>query len=906
MERHRDRRAAGLVPLADQEALAVRRRQVAESRRVPEGQDAGKQRARRAEGERTGDALDGDRCQRAVLRPVEELPPVASPARHITAAGRHLPERSARRDRLQEDLAMPGERRGIGEIAPVGRELGAIVHLWRAREGDRLRAIGERQEPELGVPVVAVDQVAPVGRPVPEKDLAFARVERLLGAGAIQASTADLVPPLAGAILGRVGELGAVGRPDRKGPAGSVAEGESRGCAAGHRLQPDVPAHGVVTMPVGQGPVVGGELETAQGEPAGQRRDRPPCAVEPADDFAFDGELGMDENAVRCDRERAVPGVAGGTDPQAERKRLADRAETFGVESPRRQETLAAGEQIAGAVRCRRGGVERILRPVEHAQRRRAVEIADVHASLRGRSREAHEEETASVRQELRVAVLARRGRTNDPGKRDRLAAPVADPEESLFAEAIAEDDRAVGRPGAAAGVRRVAELLDGTAVAGDAAQLVVREEAERAAVGGEERIGRAAGSSERACLEGVERAHPDLSLGDDGEEAAVRGELEVVGIDTAAGARSRPVQLEAHRGDGGRGRLAADEPGEERDGERDCHGRRACGDNPGQPRRLRPGGDRRRLGVARGSGSDLLQHDARIGDVVQAVLRIALEAAAQELADRRRRLRGQPRKIDLRLEHSGEGLGDAVAAEQRAAGEHLVEHYAERPDVRPLVDRLSLRLLRRHVGRRAENHAQLRAVDRGEGWRIHDRWRARQVRRGSGTGGRLHRLGQPEIEDLGLSLTGSFYVLGLEIAVDDPFLVRLFERLRDLQRERKALSKGKRPLFEALGERRTGDELHDEGVRGSAGLEAVDLGDVGVVELCQQLRFAFESGETLFVLGEGCGQDLDRHFALQARVGGAVDLPHAAFADLGGDLVGADSLADQGANPIRLPLAWG
>ena len=257
--------------------------------------------------------------------------------------------------RLQEDLAMPGERRGVGEIAPVGRELGALVDLRRAREGDRFRALGEGKEPELGVPVVGVDQVASVGRPVPEKDLALVRVERLLGAGAIQAPSADLVPPLAGAILGRVGDLGTVGRPRRKGPAGSVAEGEARGRAAGHRLQPDVAAHGEIAMPVGQGPFVGGELEAAQGEPAGHRRDRPACAVEPADDLAFDGELGMDENAVRGDRERAVPGVAGGTDPQAERKRLADRAETFGVEPPCRQESLAAGEQVAGAVRCRAG-----------------------------------------------------------------------------------------------------------------------------------------------------------------------------------------------------------------------------------------------------------------------------------------------------------------------------------------------------------------------------------------------------------------------------------------------------------------------------------------------------------------------------------------------------------------------
>ena len=114
---------------------------------------------------------------------------------------------------------------------------------------------------------------------------------------------------------------------------------------------------------------------------------------------------------------------------------------------------------------------------------------------------------------------------------------------------------------------------------------------------------------------------------------------------------------------------------------------------------------------------------------------------------------------------------------------------------------------------------------------------------------GRIHRLGQPEVEDLGFSFTGSFYVLGLEVAMDDPLLVGLFERLRDLQRERKAFSKGKRPGFEAFGERRAGDELHDEGVRLAAGLEAVDLGDVGVVELREELRFALEPRQALLVL---------------------------------------------------------
>ena len=117
-------------------------------------------------------------------------------------------------------------------------------------------------------------------------------------------------------------------------------------------------------------------------------------------------------------------------------------------------------------------------------------------------------------------------------------------------------------------------------------------------------------------------------------------------------------------------------------------------------------------------------------------------------------------------------------------------------------------------------------------------------------------------------------------------------ERLRDLQRERKAFSKGKRPRFEALGERRTFHELHDEGVGRAAGLEAVDLGDIGVIELGEELRFALESRQALLVFRERRGQHFDRHLALQARVGGAVDLPHAALAELGGDLVGAEAAA--------------
>jgi len=53
--------------------------------------------------------------------------------------------------------------------------------------------------------------------------------------------------------------------------------------------------------------------------------------------------------------------------------------------------------------------------------------------------------------------------------------------------------------------------------------------------------------------------------------------------------------------------------------------------------------------------------------------------------------------------------------------------------------------------------------------------------------------------------------IRGLEIAVDDPLLVGRFERLRDLPRDRQRLVDGNRPVREAIGERRSLDQLQYE-----------------------------------------------------------------------------------------------
>ena len=93
-------------------------------------------------------------------------------------------------------------------------------------------------------------------------------------------------------------------------------------------------------------------------------------------------------------------------------------------------------------------------------------------------------------------------------------------------------------------------------------------------------------------------------------------------------------------------------------------------------------------------------------------------ETTREQPPDARRRLDGQPRPVGLALDDGAEDVGERLALEGRAAGEHLVEHAAERPDVGAAIHRLPARLLRRHVGGGAEDDAGLRHGRRGDGWR--------------------------------------------------------------------------------------------------------------------------------------------------------------------------------------------
>ena len=165
------------------------------------------------------------------------------------------------------------------------------------------------------------------------------------------------------------------------------------------------------------------------------------------------------------------------------------------------------------------------------------------------------------------------------------------------------------------------------------------------------------AGTSRRESLN-VETGHP---------AAVARGERHVSAVRRdrgGAGGVSGRHQLGAlgrfDRGadQGGRRRRGTSVPSRHQSPcQRGDHGRRQT------PRRTaRPSRDGRRgLAIRLASRAQRLEDlEARVGDVVQAVLRVALEAAAEQVAERgRASSAGSGAEVDLGLEHAGERVAD-------------------------------------------------------------------------------------------------------------------------------------------------------------------------------------------------------------------------------------------------------
>ncbi len=152
------------------------------------------------------------------------------------------------------------------------------------------------------------------------------------------------------------------------------------------------------------------------------------------------------------------------------------------------------------------------------------------------------------------------------------------------------------------------------------------------------------------------------------------------------------------------------------------------------------------------------------------------------------RRVAGQGGPVRFIPQHGRQHFRSGLTLEKAATGEHLVEHDTERPDVGPAIHLPALRLLGAHVGGRAQDDAGL-GGRRGQGGR-------------HGTGGRhgvqFERLGQTEVQHLGLAVAGDEDVGRLQIAVDHPVLVGRFQGLGHLAGQLQGLLHRQGPALQA------------------------------------------------------------------------------------------------------------
>ena len=210
---------------------------------------------------------------------------------------------------------------------------------------------------------------------------------------------------------------------------------------------------------------------------------------------------------------------------------------------------------------------------------------------------------------------------------------------------------------------------------------------------------------------------------------------------------------------------------------------------------------------------------------------------------------------------------------------EHLVEDRAEGEEVGALVGRLARAPAPATCSRscRARRRAPCPETVCRSVWPV-----------SSGLGLQLR---ETEVEDLDAPVLRQEQVLGLQVAVDDPLLVRRGEAPRDLHRVVDRLAhreRARRAAARAASRPRAAPSRCTASRRRRA--DVVDRGDVrdgsGPPRPAPPARSACSRSG---VLREARRQDLDRDLAPEPRVLRPVDLAHPSGADRREDLVGAE-----------------
>ena len=212
------------------------------------------------------------------------------------------------------------------------------------------------------------------------------------------------------------------------------------------------------------------------------------------------------------------------------------------------------------------------------------------------------------------------------------------------------------------------------------------------------------------------------------------------------------------------------------------------------------------------------------------------------------------------------------IRYKRQLAGEHLIEHDANRVDIRLICNIIAAGLLRRNIMHRAN----------------------RFIRHGLGLA--LQETGNAKISHLNGSVLQKHDVLRLNIPVDDPLFMGALQCHQDLAGKMHCLLPTDGALLlDILLQGDAINELHDDILNLVAEADIINLHNIGVIEHRNRLGFIAEAAEEIAVVGELFLEDLNGNPAVLHAVIGLIHIGHAPHADQLVDFIPAvKALADK------------
>ncbi len=152
-----------------------------------------------------------------------------------------------------------------------------------------------------------------------------------------------------------------------------------------------------------------------------------------------------------------------------------------------------------------------------------------------------------------------------------------------------------------------------------------------------------------------------------------------------------------------------------------------------------------------------------------------------------------------------------------------------------------------------------------------------------------MRELREAEVQDLHAPVPGDEQVLGLQIAMHDPLLVRRRQAMRNLQRIVDRLPLRQLPARQRRAQRLPLEQLRHD-VRSAVAFippDVMDRGDVRMIQNPCRPGLLLETAQAIRVGRERGRQHLDRDLAAQARILRPIHLSHPARADLTEHFIG-------------------